>query len=249
MASEYERWCVEPSLFDDHLSALCAAGYDFLTVSGLIDALDRGALPERPLVVTFDDGRADFVDNAVPVLERYGVPSTMYVVAGAVGGTSSWLGIPGESNQPMMTWTELDSIAAAGHEVGAHSLTHRQLDVLPIADATIEIRDSRIELEDGLGRPIRSFAYPHGYHSDAVVAATRAAGYESAGAVNDRWSWVGESRYALSRLIVEGASSAEELIGRLAEPPSTPQRRSRVLQTSWRCVRWVRHRQPAGMAR
>ncbi len=245
-SAAYRRWCVEPSLFAEHLDALSDRGYDCITVSGLVDALDAGDLPARPLVITFDDGRADFVEHAAPALDRRGLPATMYVVSSHVGGTSSWLGIPGEDDQPMMSWSDLDDITAAGHEVGAHSLTHPELDVLPRADAITEIVGSRDQLQNGIGRAIRTFAYPHGYYSSAVVEATEAAGFDSACTVADRWSWAGERRLTLSRLIVAGGTSPEKLLERLDHPPGAPERRSRVLEAGWRCARWARRRTPIG---
>ena len=71
----------------------------------------------------------------------------------------------------MMDWPELCDVAGAGHEIGAHSLTHPELDVLARGVVGNEIRGSRAALAEGLGRPIRSFAYPHGYHSASVLTA------------------------------------------------------------------------------
>lgn len=247
-AAAYARWCVEPTLFDEHLDALASAGFHCLTVSGLLDAFDAGAVPPRPLVITFDDGRADFVEHAVPALERHGLPATMYVVSAQVGATSAWLGIPGESEQPMMDWDDLRAVDGAGHEIGAHSLTHPELDVLGRGAVAAEVAGSRHQLAAGLGRKIRSFAYPHGYHSSTVVDLTRSAGFDSACAVNDRWSWVGEDRMALSRLVVAGGTSPEALSERLARPPTAPERRSRVLRAGWRGVRWVRRHGPVRAA-
>ena len=115
LADAYRRWCIEPTLFDEHLAAVSSGGFDILTVSGLFDALDAGALPTKPLVITFDDGRADYVDHALPALDRHRMCSTVYVVSAHVGGTSSWLEIPGESDQPMMGWADLHRAADAGH--------------------------------------------------------------------------------------------------------------------------------------
>jgi hypothetical protein len=74
------------------------------------------------------------------------------------------------------------------------------------------------------------------------VAAVRAAGYDSACAVADRWSWLGQDRYRLSRLIVDGDTTADELLSRLSDVPPAPRDRSAVLRCGYRCARWVRHR-------
>ena len=242
----YRRWCIDPALFGEHLSALRSSGYDCLTVSGLVDAVEADALPERPLLVTFDDGRADYVEHAVPQLDAHGIASTMYVVSSQVGGTSAWLGIPGESDQPMMTWGDMHAAMASGHEIGSHSRTHPQLDVIAHRASVAEISGSRRELEDGLGAPVRSFAYPHGHHCRREVAAVSAAGYDSGCAVADRWSWLGQDRYRLSRLIVAGGTTADELLVRLASPPEAPRHRSSVLRCGYRYARWLRHRARRG---
>ncbi|MCP3854258.1 MAG: polysaccharide deacetylase family protein [Actinomycetia bacterium] len=235
----YRRWCVEPSLFREHVDAVFGAGYEPLTVSQLVDAMDHDEVPTRPIVLTFDDGLADFVEHAAPVLGDRGIVSTMYVVSGHVGGSSQWLSIAGESQRPMMTWSDLTDIAHAGHEIGAHTRTHPELDVLRRDHARAEIEESRAEIEAGTGRAVRSFAYPHGYHSGATVQATGAAGFDSACAVKNRWSWVGERRDALSRIVVDGHTPPEQLVHRLARPPATPERQPHLRRLGWRQLRRI----------
>lgn len=245
----YARWCVDPGLFGEHLDVLGALGYTPLTVSDFVDARQNDALPARPCLVTFDDGRADFVDGAMPALESRGVPATLYMVSGEVGGASKWLRIPGEQDGPMMSWSDLRAIADAGIEIGAHSETHVELDITRSARLTTEVAASRDRLSEGLGTAIRSFAYPHGYHSPRVIHAVREAGYDSAVAVKDRWSHIGDDRYALARMFVWNSTTPEALESTLSAPPQRvvcDRVGRRSLRRCWRYARWVRNHTASG---
>lgn len=236
----YARWCIDPTLFDDHLDVVIGLGYTCLTVSELVDATATGTLPAKPLAVTFDDGRQDFADHAVSPMAARGVPSTMYVVSGHVGGSSAWLDIPGEHQQPMMTWSQISDAGAAGVEIGAHSVNHPELDVVGTSLAAGEIARSRTQLEDGLGTAVRTFAYPHGYYSARVQRLVREAGFDSAAAVHDRWSSDSDDRFALSRLIINGDTTPAQLEARLQQPAYPRAHGHPALRAGWRAVRRAR---------
>ncbi|MGH7870054.1 MAG: polysaccharide deacetylase family protein [Candidatus Dormibacteraceae bacterium] len=87
-------------------------------------------VPEKTVVITFDDGFADFYREALPLLQNYRYTATLYVATGFVGGTSRWLGSCGEGDRPMLTWSTLREIAALGIEIGANTHTHPELDRL-----------------------------------------------------------------------------------------------------------------------
>lgn len=239
---DYARWCVHPDTFAAHLDVVAALGYTPLTVSDLVDARVAGTLPERPLAVTFDDGRADFAEHALPVLDAAAVASTLYVVTDRIGHTSRWLPMDGEEAAAMMTWDQVRAAAVAGVEIGSHSSTHVELDVVSRDRLATEIDRSRQRLADELGHAPRSFSYPHGYHSRAVVRAARAAGFDSACAVRDAWSSATDDRFALSRLFVWDSTTADDLRTLLTTPPTRPARPRPVLRAGWRGARWARHR-------
>src|SRR5258708_37232004 len=104
--------------------------YTAITVTQFIKARAHGAsisstLPERPVVLTFDDGYADFFTEALPVLKRYGFVATLYVPTAFVGGTSRRLQPAGESARRMLTWDQLIEISASGVECGGpNNLLH-----------------------------------------------------------------------------------------------------------------------------
>lgn len=242
-SEDYAPWCIAPDRFDEHLQVINELSFTTLTVSEFVDRRAERRLPDKVCLVTFDDGRADFLDGAMPALERRDIRATMYMVSGLVGGRSTWLPMPDEREEPMLGWRDLREIDAAGVEIGAHSDTHIELDIARSARLTPEITESRQRLSDGLGAAIRSFAYPHGYHSPRVISAVREAGYDSAVAVKDRWSHTDDNRFALSRMFVWASTTPDDLRQILSNPPrSVPGDSSsqRVLRRGWRYTRWVR---------
>lgn len=218
-------------------------GYRPLSVSALAGALKSGSnLPPRTVAVTFDDGFSDFLSGAVPALERFGFLATLYVVTGCVGGASLWLRNLDEDDRPMLSWSDLRSIAEAGIECGAHTVTHPELDVLPVEVARREIQASKQALEDELGGPVRSFAYPFGLASPATRRLVREAGFGSACRVGDALSAPGENLFALSRITMTETVRRDEmeaiLSGESGLPVAPPL--EHVRRRAWRALRSMR---------
>ncbi len=209
----FRKFALAPALFAEQMAYLAQQRYTTLTVSQYVAVRTAGtALPESTVVLTFDDGFADFYTEALPVLQKYGFVSTLYVATAFVDGTSRFLQHEQEMARPMLTWDQLSDIAAAGIECGAHSHRHEQLDVLPMDMARREIVRSRQVLEEKLSRPIASFAYPYGYYHLAVQQAVQAAGYSSACAVRYRLSSSTDDPFALSRLIVTADTGLKRFV-------------------------------------
>lgn len=235
-----DRWCVHPDRFAAQLDMVLDLGFTPMTVSGLVDTIDRGTMPDSPIVVTFDDGRADFVEHALPILRRVDVPSTMYVVTGLVGAETKPRSHLGAGDIPLMSWADIVAASEVGVEIGAHSTTHQELDVIARRRLPDEVAGSRRTLGEHLGQPVRTFAYPYGYHSGAVTQAVRHAGYDSACAVGHGWSHVDDDRFALTRMFVYGTTTTGELRHTLLDPPSRRHRHRVVPRAGWRFARRIR---------
>jgi len=195
------HWTVAPQAFAAHLDAAAEAGCTPLTVSGLVDALDAGTLPARPVVVTFDDGYADFLAEAVPALVARDVPATLYVTTGALVGAPRPAATRHEG-AAMLRFADLARLEGLGIEVGPHTHTHPQLDAVSRARAAAEIALSKELVEDALGHRVRTFAYPHGYSDRAVRLLVEQAGFHAACGVREALSSAGDDRFNLARLTV-----------------------------------------------
>ncbi|HEY4276757.1 MAG TPA: polysaccharide deacetylase family protein [Conexibacter sp.] len=230
-----DRFDVTLDAFREQMRLVASCGRKAQTVSELIGR--RHSLAGDVVAVTFDDGTADFYHHAWPVLRAHGLPVTLYVTSALVDGR--------HEGAEMLSWQQLEELAAEGVEIGAHGHRHLPLDMLSIERAALELVNSRLALQDRLRRPVTSFAFPHGYHTAAVKQLLPRVGYRSACAVKNRLSHPHDDRYALSRMTVGTATSPERfealLHGRGAAVAWDGERlRTRM----WRAYRHTRARMP-----
>ena len=194
------RLAVPPEAFAAQLAHLHDARYQTITMSALASALaGRTGLPERPVVLTFDDGFADFHETALPLLQNYGFTATVFVTTGWIEDAG-----PAARRRParMLTWHQVAEVAATGVEIGAHSHTHPELDQLSAPQLERELREAKSLLEDRLGSSVPALAYPFGYSNARVRRAARAAGYQHACAVGNAIAGPAGDPFAVPRLTV-----------------------------------------------
>jgi peptidoglycan/xylan/chitin deacetylase (PgdA/CDA1 family) len=196
---------VTPAAFAEQVGKLARAG----VVPVSAEALANGA--RRGLHVTFDDAYRDILD-ALPVLERLGLPTTVFVST-AFADEGLPLAVPelaaaAEAHPDLLatlTWGELRGLAEQGVEIGSHTVGHPHLTRLGDDELERELRASKQRIEDVLGRPARLLAYPYGEHDSRVHEAVRRAGYAAAFA-----QWPGSSLrnpFALPRVSFYRADS------------------------------------------
>lgn len=166
---------VSPEIFAEHMRLLRNRGYTAIRLDRLLDAwAGEGVLPERPVVLTFDDGFRNSLEHAAPVLVEHGFAATIFVVSGRCGGTSDWSDQGREMPRlPLLDWSELGELASTGWEVAAHSMSHARLPRLALDEARREIVDGKAAIEQELGTPVRTFAYPYGESCPSVTAIVR----------------------------------------------------------------------------
>ena len=159
-----------PALFRSALEELQKAGFRTL---GLLDAAERVAkregFPARSVVLTFDDGYRSVYETVLPALHEHGMTATVFVSAGTGRGDR----FPSLCHREMLSWPEVRELHAAGLEIGAHTLAHPDLTRLPADRVRQEILESKARLEEAIGAPVSSFAYPFGRFDDRSVSLVR----------------------------------------------------------------------------
>jgi peptidoglycan/xylan/chitin deacetylase (PgdA/CDA1 family) len=195
---EYLR--VDPARFRAQLEILAEAGAEFTTVADLAARVRSGPLPAGLVAVSFDDGYHDNHDIALPVLQELDITGTVFVATGLIGKPNPWMR-PG-SGLRMMDRSELRAVAAAGFELGAHTISHPDLTAVDADTCRREVAGSKAELEELLGAPVTSFAYPYFRYDAGARAAAEAAGFDAA---VTGLGWGGfDDRLALPRALVGG---------------------------------------------
>jgi peptidoglycan/xylan/chitin deacetylase (PgdA/CDA1 family) len=152
--------------------------FDVVPLRGLLDRLNARRGVDRLMVITFDDGYRDNFEFAQEVLGRFGLPACFFVTTDFVGSeTQAWWDRESASRSRWMTWDEVRSLRAAGHEIGAHTVTHPDLGAVDRARVEEEIAGSQRRLERELGEPVTLFSYPfggpHHIRDDAIDALRR----------------------------------------------------------------------------
>jgi peptidoglycan/xylan/chitin deacetylase (PgdA/CDA1 family) len=196
---------IAPKLFDQELTYLANSGYDSVTMDDVTSHITRGTpLPGKPIVLTFDDGYADFYTAAWPLLKKHHLNATVYLVV-------DFLGKPG-----YMSWQQAQELRDAGVEIGAHTLDHVDLAIQPLAQARRQIDDSRHILQQRLNVPVDTFAYPSGRYTQATVKLVNDAGFTSAVTTNFGARHTAANLLTLARVRVSGGISMPNYIKNLA---------------------------------
>lgn len=159
-----------PDVFESQIKSMLDGGYTFLTVSEMSDVIDaKRDVPEKPVVLTFDDGYRDFYTDVFPILKKYKVKATAYISPGLLN-----------KNNYMFN-AQVVEIARSGLvEIGAHTVHHVQLTHVSPDMIKKEVADSRTMLEQRFKVPVVSFAYPYGSFNEQVVSAVKEAGFTTA---------------------------------------------------------------------
>lgn len=224
---------VSPDRLARQLRWLSRRGLTGVSMRELLAARAQGRAA-RLVGLTFDDGYADFLTEAVPLLHEYGHTATVFVLAGRLGGDNAW--DPDGPRKPLLDATGVRAAQSAGMEIGSHGLLHRDLTALDDAELAAETADSRGRLAEITGAAPGGFCFPYGAVDARTARAARRAGYAYACAV-DPGPLAGP--YALPRTYVGERDNSARLHAkralhrlrgaRLADPPAptpTPPRTS-----------------------
>jgi peptidoglycan/xylan/chitin deacetylase (PgdA/CDA1 family) len=174
------RMSMPVSIFDEQMTQLRELGYRAIDLDAVLDHYVEGKpLAEGAVLITFDDGYRDNLENAAPVLHRHGYPAVQFVPLAYVGDRQplpheEHLAANGVINRTV-DWEELGELERLGVRIESHGLSHRPLADLELDEAAREIAISKLRLEERLGRPVRAFSYVKGSeaHYKPVPASDR----------------------------------------------------------------------------
>jgi len=181
---------VTPTDLERQLVLLLRRGYEGTTFTRALEEPSA----RRTLVVTFDDAYRSVLESALPILDRLGVPGTVFAPTDFIGeegpmtwpGIDQWVGGLHEAELTAMSWAQLGELVERGWEVGSHTCSHPHLTGEDDEAVEAELRRSKERCEEALGGECASLAYPYGDHDARVVTATRAAGYRFAATLPTR---------------------------------------------------------------
>ncbi len=198
---------VAPDRFEGLLKYLAENRIQTVYLDQLLDHwAGRDELPARAVALTFDDGYDDNYDYAFPLLRKFGMAGTFFIVTDLVGRSG------------YMNWSQLEEMAQSGMSIQAHSANHADLTAVAPAELNRQLVAPKRLLEERLGQPVRFLAYPSGRFNRAVIVAAHAAGYEAAVTVNFGTIQQAAGPYELRRVRVRGADTVEQLVARLTPP-------------------------------
>ena len=186
-----EIYSVTAAQFEEQMNYLHENGYTSIHLQQLNDSFEgKFILPDKPIVITFDDGYEDNLLAALPIMEKYDMQSTIFIATSLVG-TPDYL-----------SWQQIADIQARNTEIGSHTMTHVGLASVSAEQQRFEIRGSKAALEQHLGKPIIFFAYPYGQFTPITQQLLREAGYLGACSGIPGLNRKGVDVYALKRVNV-----------------------------------------------
>jgi len=196
-----------PDQFEAQMAYLQDKGYQSVSLEQLYQALYKGgSLPEKPFVITFDDGYADNYTTALPILKKHGFTATIFMVSSYIDG------------EGFMSWSQLKELAANGWEIEGHTVNHPYLSRLDSGTVLKELQGSKELLENGLGHPVKFFAYPYGDLNAGVALAVERTGYVMAFTTERGWADQKADAWHEHRVYCYASMGINEFSRRLQNP-------------------------------
>jgi peptidoglycan/xylan/chitin deacetylase (PgdA/CDA1 family) len=196
---------VRKSAFARQMFLLRLMGYQGLSMCAAMPYL-RGEKNGRVAAITFDDGYVDTLENALPILQKYGFSATCYFISQRTGQYNDWDDAALNVRKALMSDDQIRAWNSAGMEVGAHSRTHPRLTHCPDRELQDEIVGSKTDLEAIIGSPVTQFCYPYGVVGERVSNAVRDAGFEAATTTQRGRVRAGDNPFLFRRILVSGSN-------------------------------------------
>jgi len=210
MSEQEARFCCTPEYFSEQMKYLANSDYELLTLDQIEETIKGQRHQERPgVAITFDDGFSDFHQNALPILNQWKVPATLFIVSRRIGESNDWMHSRGFPKRPLLSLEQLLEVRDAGITIGSHTCTHARLSEISPDKEKLdeELQTSKQELEEILEQEVRHFAYPYGLYDAETVTAVKQAGYATACSVRSGFNRKGIDPHLLRRLEIYGSDT------------------------------------------
>ena len=214
---EGTEFVVNVDVFERQLQYFAEQGYYTPPLAHVLGNCYRSVgKSHKPLIITFDDGYVDTLENAAPLLRQYGFSAIVFVVSDFSRRTNWWDARKGIAQAQLMGKSEVRSLHEMGIEIGSHGWSHRSLPLLNDEELTVEFDRSRKTTEDVVGQSVRYFAYPYGEVDERVEAAARRAGYVCAFATNSGPMFFHSDLFQIRRTNIRNRSGKTYLYTKLS---------------------------------
>jgi peptidoglycan/xylan/chitin deacetylase (PgdA/CDA1 family) len=199
---------VRPDDFEWQMHYLSRNRIPVVRLSELVRRLRAREPLGGAVAITFDDGYQDNYTLAFPILQRYGFPATIFMVAGMIGKRND--------AHEYLSDTELKEMQSSGQiEVASHTMTHPKLATVSRHEAFFELGESKRVLEQLLAMPVPFIAYPKGNFSEETISVARECGYEAAVTVREGTVAEGDDLLRLPRVSIDSTTSAAQFRGKI----------------------------------
>ncbi|MCI1248838.1 MAG: polysaccharide deacetylase family protein [Megasphaera sp.] len=196
---------MKPDSFEEQMKYLHDNDYHAITQSEFNAYMSgESDLPDRPIMITFDDGYADNYEYAYPIMKKYNMCGTIFLIMNLM------------DTKGYLTWNQVEIMGKDGMEFGSHTISHKPLTSFERDDARHELVASKEAIEAHLGKPCTFIAFPEGKFNDMVMEETKAAGYKYGFSVETGRDFPWDDHYDLDRVpMFEGPVSFEHFRFRL----------------------------------
>ncbi len=176
--------------FERQMAYLAKEGYQSVSPKQLVEYLQEGKpLPEKSVLITFDDGYKNNYTQAYPIMKKYGLTGTIFLVTDTVGRDDWYL-----------NWDQVREMRKDGFVFGSHTLNHLPLNDLTPQEILFQLTRSKEGIEWRLEAPVEFFAYPTGAYDREIAALVREAGYKAAFTIEFGRVKAGDDLYELNRI-------------------------------------------------
>ncbi len=218
--AERSEFCVHKEEFCKQLELLMQHGYTPITFNDY-ELYNRGEiqLPQKPVILTFDDGYLDTFHIAYPLLLEFGMRAVIFVLGNRDHKTNHW-----DEHHPdipvafLMEESHITELHNRDFEIGAHSMNHVNLAMVSEREAYKEISMGKERLEDLLGTSVNSFSYPYGSVNPVVKSLVAQSGFDFACSVFTGPPKTGDDRFEIRRMTIHGKMGLSEFLLRLKTP-------------------------------